>query len=145
LGGKSANLILEDADLTVAVPESVRGWLVNNSQTCAALTRLVVPRTRQAEVEEALLDVLKGTRLGHPLEEGTTVGPVISSAQRERVVSYIDSGLAEGARLLVGGPERPADLPPSGNYVSPTVFTDVTPDMRIAQEEIFGPVLCVIP
>ncbi|WP_235737606.1 aldehyde dehydrogenase family protein [Nocardioides alcanivorans] len=145
LGGKSANVILDDADLAVAVPESVRGWLVNNSQTCAALTRLVVPRTKLAEIEEALVDVLAASQLGHPLAEGTTVGPVISAAQRDRVVGYIESGLAEGARLLAGGPERPAELPDRGNYVSPTVFTDVTPDMRIAQEEIFGPVLCVIP
>jgi len=145
LGGKSAALILDDADLDVAVPGAVRGWLVNNAQTCAALTRLVVPRARLAEVERRLVDVLAQTPLGHPLEEGTAVGPVISPAQRQRVVSYIESGIAEGARLLVGGVDRPEDLPADGNYVVPTVFSDVAPHLRIAQEEIFGPVLCVIP
>ncbi|MDN5896245.1 MAG: aldehyde dehydrogenase family protein [Nocardioides sp.] len=145
LGGKSANVLLDDVDVATALPASISSWLINNSQTCAALTRMVVPRSRLAEVEQALLKDLAARPVGHPLDEDTQVGPLISPAQRERVVSYIESGVLEGARLLAGGAERPPDLPEAGNYVSPTIFTDVTPDMTIAREEIFGPVLCVIP
>lgn len=145
LGGKSANLLLRDADLSAAIPESLRACLINNGQTCAALTRLVVPRARLAEVEEALVAGLAAFPLGHPLDERTGLGPVISEPQHRRVNGYIEDGVAAGARLLTGGSERPADLPEGGHYVRPTVFSDVTPDMRIAREEIFGPVLCVLP
>ncbi|HTW15349.1 MAG TPA: aldehyde dehydrogenase family protein [Nocardioides sp.] len=144
LGGKSACVLLEDAALDVAVPRFLLGWLNNSGQACAALSRLIVPRSRLAEVEAALLAGLADLRLGDPREEDAVIGPMVSEVQRARVTGYIRTGIEEGARLLTGGPDRPEGFA-SGHYVRPTVFSDVTSRMTIAQDEIFGPVACVIP
>ena len=142
LGGKSANVFLDDADLDLAVPGAVRYFLMNNGQTCAALTRLVVPRSIKAEVEERLVAEVSAQVLGDPRAESTTVGPMVSAAQRRTVESYIQRGLSGEGRLLVGGLDLPEELQ-GGHYVLPTVFTDVAAKATIAQEEIFGPVLIV--
>jgi aldehyde dehydrogenase (NAD+) len=142
LGGKSPNLILDDANLGHAVTAGVTSAFLNSGQTCSALTRMLVPRSRLAEAEE-----LAGERTAHyvpgdPFAPGTRLGPVVSSRQRDRVQGYIRSGLEEGARLVAGGPAAPAGLD-RGWYVRPTVLSDVQPWMRVAREEIFGPVLAI--
>lgn len=142
LGGKSANLILDDADLDLAIPGAVKYFLMNNGQTCAALTRLVVPRSMKAEVEERLVAEVAAQIVGDPRDEATTVGPMVSAGQRKSVESYIKRGLEGEGRLLIGGLDQPGELA-GGHYVLPTVFTDVDPRATIAQEEIFGPVLVV--
>ena len=143
LGGKSANVILPDADLATAVKVGVAKAFVNAGQTCNALTRMLV----HADVyDDAVGQAVKNAErypAGDPLAEGTRIGPLASAAQRDRVVAYIERGIAEGARVVAGGPQRPAGLD-DGCYVLPTVFAEVTPGMAIAQEEIFGPVLSVI-
>jgi aldehyde dehydrogenase (NAD+) len=131
LGGKSANVILPDADLEKAV-------------TCTALTRMLVPRDRLADAERIAAAKAQKYRVGDPLGEGTNLGPLISAAQRDRVRGYIEAGVAEGAKLVTGGAEPPEGLD-RGYFVRPTVFSEVTPDMTIAQEEIFGPVLAIMP
>ncbi len=143
LGGKSASVALEDADLATAAKFAVYNAFLNSGQTCTALTRLLVPKTRLAEAEAVAVATAAKLPPGDPLEEGTRLGPLASQTQLERVRGYIRRGLDEGARLLTGGP----DVPPGwerGFYVLPTVFSDVDPQMTIAQEEIFGPVLCII-
>jgi aldehyde dehydrogenase (NAD+) len=142
LGGKSATVILDDADLGRAVNVSLGSCYTNNGQMCAALTRLIVQRSQLAEVEELLAKAVAKFAPGDPFADGTRLGPLASAAQRDRVIGYIESGIAEGARLLAGGPERPDG---AGYFVQPTIFTDVASGMTIAQEEIFGPVLVVIP
>jgi acyl-CoA reductase-like NAD-dependent aldehyde dehydrogenase len=142
LGGKSATVLLEDAELDRAVPSSLSNCYLNSGQVCSALTRLIVMRSQLPRVEELLVKAAERFVPGDPLESSTRLGPLVSAGQRDRVIEYIEIGIAEGARVLVGGPQRPEG---SGYFVTPTVFTDVTPDMRIAQEEIFGPVLVVIP
>jgi acyl-CoA reductase-like NAD-dependent aldehyde dehydrogenase len=144
LGGKSAFLLLDDADLAAALPVAVRSCFVNNGQTCSALTRLIVPRSMQSEVSAALADMVGAMRIGDPLDPATELGPVVTAAQRDTVRGYIDRGIAEGAQLVTGGAATPDGLE-RGFYVRPTVFSAVTPDMVIAREEIFGPVLVVIP
>ena len=143
LGGKSAFLLLDDTDFTAALPVAVRGSFVNNGQTCAALTRLIVPRTRLSEVEAGLADLVGAMRVGDPLDPATELGPVVTSGQRASIRGYIRRGLEEGARLLIGGDAAPEGLD-RGFYVQPTVFSGVTPDMVLAREELFGPVLVVI-
>ncbi len=142
LGGKSATVLLDDAELDRAVPASLSNCYLNSGQVCSALTRLIVMRSQLPRVEELLLKAAERFVPGDPLESSTRLGPLVSEAQRDRVIEYIEIGISEGARVLVGGPQRP-EL--AGYFVAATVFTDVTPDMRIAQEEIFGPVLVVIP
>ncbi len=142
LGGKSANVLLEDADLDAAIAGAVRYFLVNNGQTCAALTRLVVPRSLKAEVEERLVAAVADQVVGDPRNERTTVGPLVSAAQRRSVEGYVQRGLDGEGRLIAGGLDLPAELQ-DGHYVLPTVFTDVDPRASMAQEEIFGPVLVV--
>ena len=142
LGGKSATVLLDDAELERAVPASLSNCYLNSGQVCSALTRLIVMRSQLPRVEELLLKAAERFVPGDPLEGSTRLGPLVSAAQRDRVIEYIEIGIAEGARVLVGGPQRPDG---AGYFVTPTVFTDVTVDMRIAQEEIFGPVLVVIP
>ena len=142
LGGKSANIILDDADLNGAVL-SCLGVCFHAGQGCAILTRLLVPRSRQQEVEQLLPTFFGFIQYGDPSADGQIMGPLINARQRERVLGYIEKGKAEGARLLMGG-GKPAGLE-KGYWVEPTVFTDVTNDMTIAQEEIFGPVLAIIP
>ncbi len=147
LGGKSANVILDDIvgdELDEAVRAGVASCMPNSGQTCSALTRLVVPRARLAEVEAITVDAVAAFTVGDPLDVATRLGPLVTSAQRDRVRGYISRGVAEGARLLVGGAEPPEGLD-RGYYVRPAVFSDVESSMTIAQEEIFGPVLCILP
>ncbi len=144
LGGKSPNVILDDADLETAVPAGVASAYRNCGQTCDALTRMLVPRSRLAEVDALARAAAESFTVGDPFAAGTRLGPLISDVQRARVRAYIDQGVAEGARLLTGGSEAPAGLE-RGYFVQPTVFSDVAPTMTIAREEIFGPVLSIIP
>ncbi|HEY3239337.1 MAG TPA: aldehyde dehydrogenase family protein [Acidimicrobiia bacterium] len=144
LGGISANVILDDADLERAVATGVTNCYLNSGQTCTAWTRMLVPRERLADAEQIAAAKAEAYRLGDPLSEQTNLGPLASAAQRERVQGYIAQGVAEGARLVTGGAEPPEGLT-QGYFVRPTVFSDVRPDMTIAQEEIFGPVLSIIP
>jgi acyl-CoA reductase-like NAD-dependent aldehyde dehydrogenase len=144
LGGKSANVILDDADLERAVADGIAKCFINSGQTCSALTRMLVPRASLAAVEQIAAAVAAQVRVGDPFAADTRLGPLVSSVQRDRVRDHIARGPAEGARLVCGGAEPPADRP-TGYFVQPTVFSDVTPDMTIAREEIFGPVLVLIP
>ncbi len=144
LGGKSPNVILDDADLERAVPDGVAKCYLNSGQTCSALTRMLVPREKLAEAEKLAVSAAEAFTPGDPFEESTRLGPLVSETQRERVRGYIEKGQAEGAKLLTGGAEAPEGLD-SGYFVRPTVFSDVTPEMTIAQEEIFGPVLVIQP
>jgi aldehyde dehydrogenase (NAD+) len=144
LGGKSPNVILDDADLQRAVVDGMQKCLLNSGQTCSALTRMLVPRDALPVVEQIAAAAIAGTPVGDPFGEETMLGPLVSDVQRERVRGYIRTGIEEGARLIAGGPEAPEGLD-RGFYVRPTVFSDVTPEMTIAQEEIFGPVLAIMP
>jgi aldehyde dehydrogenase (NAD+) len=144
MGGKSANIILDDADLQQAVGTGVFSCYLNSSQTCIAHTRMLVPEGRLDEATEIAVATAEGQVVGDPMAEGTNLGPLVSAAQRDRVRNYIDKGIAEGATLATGGPEAPEGLD-KGYFVKPTVFTNVSNDMTIAQEEIFGPVLSIIP
>ena len=144
LGGKSPNVILEDADLSSAVPAGVAACYINSGQTCSALTRMIVPRSRLAEVEELAVQTAETYTPGDPFDANTRLGPLVSATQLERVRGYIKKGVDEGATLLTGGVEPPEGLE-HGYFVRPTVFTGVTRDMTIAQEEIFGPVLSIMP
>ncbi|WP_369214903.1 aldehyde dehydrogenase [Streptomyces flavofungini] len=143
LGGKSAAIILSDADLTKAVAGVKFGSLLNNGQSCIAQSRILAPRSRYEEVVTALKDLVESLKVGEPSAPDTFIGPLISPGQQERVREYIRLGIEEGARLVVGGPQVPEGLE-RGNYVTPTVFADVDNSMRVAREEIFGPVLVVI-
>lgn len=143
LGGKSAAIILDDANLGVVMKGLRSVSFINNGQTCFLGSRILAPRSRYGEVVDALADLVNGFSIGDPLDTATDIGPVVSSRQRDRVLDYIESGKRSGAKLVVGG-----DVPrnqPRGWFVSPTVFADVDNSDRIAQEEIFGPVLAVIP
>jgi acyl-CoA reductase-like NAD-dependent aldehyde dehydrogenase len=144
LGGKSANIILDDADFAQAVPGSMFACYLNAGQTCSALTRLLVPRTRHDEAMALAKAATERFVVGDPYTPGTQIGPLASAAQREIVVDYIRKGIEEGATLVTGGLEPPDGLD-KGYYVRPTVFANVTPSMLVAQEEIFGPVLCIMP
>jgi aldehyde dehydrogenase (NAD+) len=144
LGGKSPNVILDDADLEAAVTDGVAKCYLNSGQTCSALTRMLVPKARLEEAEQIAAAVAEAHTVGDPFEETTRLGPVVSEVQRERVRGYIRKGVEEGARIVTGGAEPPDGLD-RGYYVRPTVFSDVRSDMTIAQEEIFGPVLVIIP
>jgi betaine-aldehyde dehydrogenase len=144
LGGKSANVILDDADFERAVADGVGKCFLNSGQTCTALTRMLVPRHRLAEAEEIAARTAATFTPGNPFEQSTRLGPLVSAAQRERVRGFIRTGIEEGATLLVGGPDAPDGLD-QGYFVQPTVFSNVTPDMTIAREEIFGPVLSIMP
>ncbi|TFD62177.1 aldehyde dehydrogenase family protein [Cryobacterium suzukii] len=142
LGGKSANIILDGADLEAAVNDGVSNVLFNSGQACAALTRMLVPRSRLAEVEEIAKRAVAGAQLGDPLAETTTMGPIVTKAQQEKVLEYIRIGQQEGAKLIVGGADPVSEV---GYFVAPTVFSEVGRSMRIAREEIFGPVLAILP
>ena len=145
LGGKSPYVILPDtSDMQKAVINGVGKCYLNSGQTCSALTRMLVPRERLPEVEAIAQAVVAQTTVGDPFDDGVRLGPLVSDVQRERVRGYIQKGLDEGAKLIAGGPEAPEDKP-TGFFVKPTVFSEVRPDMTIAQEEIFGPVLSIIP
>ena len=144
MGGKSANIILEDADLATAVPAGVSGCYLNSGQTCSAPTRMLVPRSKLAEVEQLAAAAAEGFAPGDPFAAGTGLGPLVSAVQRDRVRDYINKGVQEGATLLTGGPDAPDGLE-VGFFIQPTVFSNVSNDMTIAREEIFGPVLSIIP
>jgi acyl-CoA reductase-like NAD-dependent aldehyde dehydrogenase len=144
LGGKSPNVLLEDADFARAVPDGVAKCFLNSGQTCSALTRMLVPRERLAEVEELAKAAAEAFTPGDPFDPGTRLGPLVSETQRERVRDYIAKGEAEGAKLVTGGTDAPAGLD-RGYFVRPTVFSEVTPEMTIGREEIFGPVLVIQP
>ena len=144
LGGKSPNVILEDANLEQAIGDGVSKCFLNSGQTCSALTRMLVPRSRLAEAEQIAAAVAEQFKPGDPFESGTMLGPLVSEGQRKLVRDYITKGTEEGAKLVTGGVESPQGLE-QGYFVRPTVFSDVTPDMTIAQEEIFGPVLAIMP
>ncbi|HYV16789.1 MAG TPA: aldehyde dehydrogenase family protein [Conexibacter sp.] len=145
LGGKSPNVILDDADLSRAVSDGVGKAFLNSGQTCSALTRMLVPRDKLAEAEGIAAATAEAFACADPFGERMGLGPLVSDVQRERVRGYIRKGVEEGARLVTGGAEAPEDVPAGGFYVRPTVFSDVTPEMTIAREEIFGPVLVLIP
>src|SRR4051812_1055724 len=144
LGGKSPNIILEDANLAQAVADGVGKAFLNSGQTCTALTRMLVPRAKLAEAEQIAVKAAESYTVGDPFADGTRLGPLVSGTQRERVRGYIQKGIDEGAKLLTGGAEAPEGLD-KGYFVKPTVFSEVRTDMTIAQEEIFGPVLSILP
>jgi betaine-aldehyde dehydrogenase len=145
LGGKSASVILDDADLPAAVKSTVNGCYLNSGQTCTALTRMLVPESKYDEAAKLAADLAKSFTVGDPLAETTKLGPLTSLAQLQRVRDYIKKGQQEGAELIAGGAEPPEGAPTGGYYVRPTVFGRVKNSMTIAQEEIFGPVLAIIP
>ncbi len=144
LGGKSPNVLLDDADFPRAVKIGVQHAFQNSGQSCNAPTRMLVPEGRLAEVEAIAKGVAEGFVVGDPRSERTTMGPVVSKAQWDRVQGYVEKGIAEGAKLVTGGPGRPPGIE-RGWFVRPTIFSGVRNDMAIAREEIFGPVLCVLP
>ena len=144
LGGKSANVILPDADFAKAVADGVGKCFLNSGQTCTALTRMLVPRDRLAEVEGIAAATAAAFTPGNPFASASRIGPLVSAAQRDRVRGFINKGVEEGAKLIHGGSEAPDGLA-TGYFVAPTVFSEVTRDMTIAREEIFGPVLSIIP
>jgi aldehyde dehydrogenase (NAD+) len=144
LGGKSPNVILDDADLERAVTDGVAKCFLNSGQTCSALTRMIVPRSMLAQVEDIAAKAAETYTPGDPFDMNSRLGPLVSKAQQDRVRNYIKKGEEEGAKLLTGGAEAPEGLD-KGYFVRPTVFSEVRNDMTIAQEEIFGPVLSIIP
>lgn len=144
LGGKSPNIILDDADLNQVIPQAVFGAYMNSGQACVAPTRLLVPQSKMDEVNAIAKVAAQQVVVGDPTNEATNVGPMVSKKQYERVQSYIQLGIEEGAELLAGGTGKPEGLE-NGNFAKATIFTNVRNDMRIAQEEIFGPVLSIIP
>lgn len=143
LGGKSPNIILDDANFSEAIPLAVIAAYMNSGQACIAGTRLLVPENRLEDVKKIIKEVLSNTIVGDPKNETTAVGPMVSTKQYERVQNYIQIGIDEGAEVLIGGLGKPEGLE-KGNFVKPTVFVNVNNQMRIAREEIFGPVLSII-
>ena len=142
LGGKSPNILLDDADLSKAIPTTLAIAFMNSGQACVAGTRLLAPKSRLDEVKRAIKEAIRAFPAGDPSDPKTGIGPMVTQKQYDRVQSYIRKGLEEGAELLVGGEGHPEGL--AGYFVKPTVFVNVKNDMTIAREEIFGPVLCVI-
>jgi acyl-CoA reductase-like NAD-dependent aldehyde dehydrogenase len=143
LGGKSAAILLEDVDLAAQIGELAGAGLMNNGQACGGQTRILAPRSRYAEVVDALGAHIGALKVGDPMDAMTDIGPLVSRRQRDRVEGYIEAGKRDGARAVTGG-GRPAGMG-RGWFVEPTVFADVDNSMKIAREEIFGPVLAVIP
>lgn len=144
LGGKSANIILKGADYSRAVRGGVRLSMFNSGQACNGPMRMLVPREDLKEIEEIALKTVEGIKVGDPLEDDTYMGPLANKAQYERVLAFIERGINEGATLLCGGTEKPVGCE-AGYFIAPTIFTNVSNDMRSAREEAFGPVLCLIP
>jgi aldehyde dehydrogenase (NAD+) len=144
LGGKSPNVLLDDVDFERAVKASVLHVFQNSGQSCNAPTRMLVPAAKLAAVEAIAKKVAESVVVGDPKADGTAVGPVVSKIQFDRVEGFIEKGIAEGAKVVIGGSGRPAGLA-KGYFVKPTIFSNVTNDMVIAREEIFGPVLCILP
>ena len=144
LGGKSANIILDDADFEKVVKQGAQECFRNTGQSCNAPTRMLVPRSKMAVAAAAASEIAEATRVGDPFSEETALGPLASKAQLHKVQRLINQGVEEGAKLITGGTGRPEGIS-KGYFVKPTVFADVSNDMTIAREEIFGPVLCIIP
>jgi aldehyde dehydrogenase (NAD+) len=144
LGGKSPNVLLDDVDFEKAVSQSVVDVFRNSGQSCSAPTRMLVPAAKLAEVEQIAKRAAAAMIVGDPSSESTNLGPVVSKRQFERVQGYIEKGIAEGARVVCGGAGRPEGFA-KGYYVKPTIFSAVDNQMTIAREEIFGPVLCILP
>ncbi len=149
MGGKSANILLDDLDdegFQAAVTDGIQKCYINSGQTCIALTRMLVPRSRLADAERIAAETVETMyQPTDPFAEGAMLGPLSSKAQVDRVTEYVNKGIEEGAKLVTGGPEKPEGVNADGYYVRPTVFSEVTNDMTIAQEEIFGPVLSILP
>ena len=143
LGGKSPNIILDDADLAKAVRGGVQNCYLNSGQTCSAWTRMLVPKSKHDEAAAIAKQVAEAFKVGSPHDPTTTLGPLVSKRQQERVRGFIRKGIEEGAKLITGGPEQPENLP-KGYFIKPTIFSNVKNSMTIAREEIFGPVLCII-
>src|SRR6266849_3946084 len=143
LGGKSANIILDDADLSTAIPMAINACYLNNGQACIAASRLIVPEDRLDEVKRLAKAAVEKIKMGDPKDKDVTLGPLASTKQYKRVQGYIKSGVEEGAELVIGGEGHPQGLE-RGNFIKPTVFANVTREMRIAKEEIFGPVLSIL-
>jgi aldehyde dehydrogenase (NAD+) len=143
LGGKSPTILLDDAVLREAIPSALVMAFLNSGQACAAGTRLLVPKSRLDEIKQSIRDAMRAFTVGDPADPKTVIGPMVSQKQYDRVESYIRKGIEEGAEVLVGGEGHPENCQ-LGYFVKPTVFVNVKNDMTIAQEEIFGPVLCVI-
>jgi acyl-CoA reductase-like NAD-dependent aldehyde dehydrogenase len=143
LGGKSASVVLDDADLEKAVAGTVSACFLNSGQTCSAHTRMLVPKSRRDEAVAIAKRTAETFTVGDPVEGKSRLGPLVSQAQRDRVRGYIQQGVKEGAKLVTGGADQPEGLS-RGYYVKPTVFADVRSDMTIAREEIFGPVLSIL-
>ena len=144
LGGKSANIILDDADFQSAIEGGTRHCFLNSGQSCNAPTRMLVPEGRHDEAKEIAKKAAEATKVGDPFSEDTSIGPVVSEVQFNKIQGLIEKGIAEGAELVTGGPGKPDGLN-AGYYVRPTVFANVNNDMTIAREEIFGPVLAILP
>jgi aldehyde dehydrogenase (NAD+) len=145
LGGKSAAIVLDDADLDTTIEGLKFAGLMNSGQACVAQTRILASRRRYDEVVDALASMVAGLRISDPMDETTDIGPMAAERHQRRVANYIALGEQEGAKMVVGGSGRRPDSLERGWYVRPTLFEQVSSDMRIAREEIFGPVLCVIP
>jgi aldehyde dehydrogenase (NAD+) len=143
LGGKSANIILDDADFAKAIPMAVNACFLNNGQACIAGSRLLVPENRLQEVKQRVKAAVEKIKVGDPNDADVTIGPLASQKQYQQVQSYIRSGIDDGAELVIGGEGHPKGLE-RGNFVRPTAFANVRADMRIAREEIFGPVLSIL-
>ena len=143
LGGKSPNLVLPDADFATVLPPTVQGVLVNSGQSCIAPTRILVSKERESEAANFIKTMFDGVEVGDPLSEGMHIGPVVNKAQFEKIQGLIQSAIDEGAKLETGGTGLPSNVN-RGYYIKPTVFSGVTPDMRIAQEEVFGPVATIM-
>lgn len=143
MGGKSPSVLLDDAEMSPAVRSTLANCFLNSGQTCTALTRLLVPHSRIDEVEDLVAEQVKTFVVGDPQDPATRLGPLVSARQRDRVLDYIEKGKASGAKILAGGSRE--NLPGKGYFVAPTVFSRVAADSTIAQEEIFGPVLCIVP
>ncbi|NLR98384.1 aldehyde dehydrogenase family protein [Rhizobium sp. P38BS-XIX] len=144
LGGKSPNIILDDADLDVVIPQVLAAGFANSGQACIAGTRILAPQSRLEEIHDRLANAVSMVKVGNGKDPAVTIGPMVSQKQWDRVQSYIRLGQEEGAHLIAGGEGRPEGLD-HGWFIRPTIFSNVNNDMRIAREEIFGPVLCVIP
>jgi len=144
LGGKSPHIICDDADLEKVVTFNIKKCFSNSGQACDVPTRMLVHQSQYEEAVEISIAVAESLKTGNPTDEATHLGPLVNQTQYQRVVEMIEAGINEGARLVTGGPGRPAGLD-KGYYVKPTVFADVDNGMKIAQQEIFGPVLCVLP
>ena len=143
LGGKSPLIITADADLEAALRYGVKDVMLNSGQTCNALTRMLLPRSRYAEAVEMARQAAEENVVGDPNDPRVTMGPMASAAQKKTVLEYIRKGMAEGARLVTGGMDMPPGLE-VGAYVRPTILADVSNEMVVAREEIFGPVLCLL-